>query len=278
MGDPGREIDRREHRLRQSRQACVRVHESRERLRAGLDDQQPFARFLGRRAAARDHGAQTAGDTLDRCERVIDLMRQHADQPQPGLPFLFPQCTGQIGEQQQHMRTAVLDVVAPSEFPASRGASQTEFEQARRVTFQRGPQPQPSGLQPQHTLGRTAEHALPFTVHEPQPAVGVEPEHGDVDRVHDPLQQRRRRERTQPMVAYGFGECVDLEQGQPQCTLWVGMACADRRVALADGGHHVGDRLHGAHRAFDRKTDADERAAPQTDQQQRAQRFVHCGA
>ena len=60
------------------------------------------------RGSRSDQAAEAAGDRLDRRQRVVQLVAEHADQTLPGLALLFAQRLAEVGEHEQVMRQAVL--------------------------------------------------------------------------------------------------------------------------------------------------------------------------
>ena len=61
----------------------------------------------------------------------------------------------------------------------------------------------------------------------------IEREDGDVDLLHDPAEQRRRLERTEPLIAKRVAKCVDLVHRLAKRVVEPAAARADGVVALA---------------------------------------------
>src|SRR5436305_1613271 len=70
-------------------------------------------------------------DRLDRCERVVDLMTQHAHEPLPGLQLLFAERLAHVREDEQRVRTAILSKQSATYFPAPRSPREGDIHGAR---------------------------------------------------------------------------------------------------------------------------------------------------
>ena len=161
---------------------------------------------------AAEQAAEAAGDRLDRRQRVVQLVAEHADQALPGLPLLFAQrrltsvstsrWCGSPPCRNAPRRT--------SQRPAAAGERQRRDARRPRPRASR-PSPSSSARAPEQPLGRPAEQPLAGAVHEPQALPLVEGEDGDVDLGHHLAQQRRRLERAEPLLAQRLGERVDLD-------------------------------------------------------------------
>ena len=79
---------------------------------------------------------------------------------------------------------------------------------------------------------------------------GVEREDGDVDLFHHTAEQRGRFEGAQPLGAEIVAQTVQLEEQQSERVLGIRPPGAERIVALAQRGQHVGDGLQGSHDVF----------------------------
>ena len=79
--------------------------------------------------------------------------------------------------------------------------------------------PSSSAPRPRRRSDGTAEQALARAVGQPQLALGVEGEDGDVDLGHDLAQERGRFQRAQPLLAQRGGEGVHLHEGEVQRVL-----------------------------------------------------------
>ncbi|MFN8095475.1 MAG: hypothetical protein U0599_25215 [Vicinamibacteria bacterium] len=104
----------------------------------------------------------------------------------------------------------------------------------------------PPGLEVEQPLDRLTEEGLAGAVREAQAPRAVEGEHGDVDLRHHPLQERRRLQGAEPLLAQGLGERVQLAQGVAERPVVAAGAGAEGEVALAQRAEEVRDRLEGA--------------------------------
>ena len=133
---------------------------------------------------ARDHPLDAVRDRLDRRQRVVDLVRQHADDALPRLLLFLAQRAAQVGEHEQLMRLAVAverrspqlqpAAVRPERPSISRGVSPVRYCR----------EPQRRRVAPEQRAGRLSEQPLRRRIGEHQPLVHVEREDRDVDRPH----------------------------------------------------------------------------------------------
>src|SRR5262249_46227850 len=79
-------------------------------------------------------------------------VREHADQPQPGLALLLPQRARQVGEEHQLVLTAVLDVLAAAQLPAAGGAGKLQVHEPRGLALEARAQAHPLRLEPEQPL------------------------------------------------------------------------------------------------------------------------------
>ena len=100
-----------------------------QRVRAALDDAQAAAKIAQRCFLALqvvDAREQTAGDGLDRRQRIRKLVAQDANQPLPRGLLLFLQRQADVGQQQQSVRDALLAEDGFAQQPARRPWSRKE--------------------------------------------------------------------------------------------------------------------------------------------------------
>src|SRR5690349_2107673 len=67
-----------------------------------------------------------SGDGLDGGQGVVDLMTENADQPLPGLPFLFTKGPAYVGEHQELVRLPLLTEGPAAYLPPSLGNGRSE--------------------------------------------------------------------------------------------------------------------------------------------------------
>ena len=92
-------------------------------------------------------------------------------------------------------------------------------------------------------LGGLAQQPLAAPVHQPEPAVAVEGEDGDVDLLDHPPEERGRLQLPEPLPAERLAQRVHFQQRETERVVGVGAAGADRVVAFAQRGEQVGDGL-----------------------------------
>ena len=225
---------------------------------------------VGRGRLAPEQAAEAAGDRLDRRERVVQLVAEHADQPLPRLALLLAQrLLRSVSTSSWCGSPRWRNVLRrTSQRPAPPGKRQRA--DARRLGCEPVAESELVGAATEQPLGRRAEQAFAGAVHEPQPLALVEGEDRDVDLRHDRAQQRRRFERAEPLPAQRLGERVDLELTSPSGSSRRA-ARADREVAFAQRREQVRERLQRAHDAL-----AQRRAGSRARQPTMTTVSVHC--
>jgi hypothetical protein len=188
---------------------------------------------------------------------------QHPDQPLPGLPLLLPQRAAQVGKDHEPVRHAALAKLAPPEFPPAGGPREDSLERARRLALEQEGDAQVRGARPGRPGGRSPQQLLAGPVREPEPAVLVEGEDGDVDFLHDGTEQRRGLDGSQAPLPEQGAQRVRLVEDQTQWVLPVGPAGIDGVVLVLEGVQQVRQRLersdHGpAHGQSGTRPDGDE--------------------
>ena len=89
------------------------------------------------------------------------------------------------------------------------------------------------------------EQPLAGAIHQPQAAVGVEGEDGDVNLLDDFAQQRRGFERPQPLFAERRLQGVRLAKDFAERVVGSSAAGADREIAFAEGREEIRERAQG---------------------------------
>ena len=114
---------------------------------------------LGARLAQQQR-LEAAGDRLDRRERVVELVADHADQALPGLALLVAQRAAHVGEHEQLHRLAALAEAAAPHVEAAGGPRERRLDDARRLA-RRGTRASPSASAPEsdQPLGRVRRAA-----------------------------------------------------------------------------------------------------------------------
>src|SRR5436190_7614610 len=96
---------------RQARQRGISRRESAERVGSPRDDPQTAAHVLTpvlrHRILGRDT-LETAGDRLDRRERVVELVPEHADEAVPGVALLLAQRDVDVAQDDESVWKAAL--------------------------------------------------------------------------------------------------------------------------------------------------------------------------
>src|SRR5690606_3158364 len=86
---------------------------------------------------APDQVLETPGNGLDGCERVVDLVAEHPDQPPPRLPLLLAQRAREVGKDQELVRQAAEPERAAAQLPApARAARERRLQRALRAAAQ----------------------------------------------------------------------------------------------------------------------------------------------
>ncbi len=111
-----------------------------------------------------------------------------------------------------------------------------------------------------------AKELLAAAIHEHQPLVRIEGEHGGVDLGHDGAEQGARLEGVEPMAPQHLGEAVGLHIKEAEVVIGAGAAGAEREVALAHGGEEVGGGLDRADDVVVQHARGRRRARPTTKQ------------
>ena len=187
---------------------------------------------------------ETSGDRLDRRERVVDLVAEHAHESLPRLQLFFAQRLADVGEHEQRVRPSVLAKRSATHFPSPGAAGKRDVHRTRRRTLQTLRRARPArrfGRAAARPAGPSSRSPARFTRR--NAIVVVEREHGDVDLRHHRAQQRRRLHRAEPLRAQRFAEQIRFEKGEPERVVAIGAARANRVVALAQRGEHVRQRL-----------------------------------
>ena len=204
---------------------------------------------------------KAAGDGLDRCERVVDLVAEHPHEPLPGRALLGAERPAQVGQHQQLVgRPSCRKVVPRSSHrppPPGKVASSVRGVSPSRHAAE----PHGVRLETEQALHRLPEQPLAAPVDQPEPALGVEGEHRHVDLLDDAAEQRGGLEGAQSLRAQRIAQHVHLEQREPEPVAGAGAAGANREVALAQRGEQVGDGLERPKHALAHERRADEPGA-----------------
>jgi hypothetical protein len=168
---------------------------------------------------------------------------QHADQPLPRLALLLPQHRAQVRQHQELLGHALLAERAAAQLVAAGPARERAVEDAGRVADEEIGEADVGGGAGQEIVARPAEQPLGGAIGQAHAIVGVERQDRDVDLLHHAMEERGGLCRAQPLLAQRGRQRVHLagEHGEG-----VGGTAARmepyREVALAQGGHDVGER------------------------------------
>src|SRR5262245_7902013 len=99
------------------------------------------------------------------------------------------------------MRQASLPKRSPPHAPAPCSAGKSDLQCAGRVAFEALREPQFLRTVSQQPFARPPQQPFSGTIHQPQPAMMIERENGDVDLTHDGPEKRRRFERPKTLLA-----------------------------------------------------------------------------
>ena len=154
-GRRGRPSDRPGLRLGQPGELRVPAQEPPERARARLDQRQPLLAFpaLGKSGALPIIRCNLCGDRLDGRERVVDLVREHADDPLPRGLLLLAQRPAEVGQHDQLVRPAFAVERRATHLIAGRGARPNVRSTSRRASPTRYPRSRAARGRPAERLG-----------------------------------------------------------------------------------------------------------------------------
>ena len=159
---------------------------------------------------------EAAGDRLDRRERVVELVAEHAYQAMPGFALLLPERDIDIAQHDERVRQPALPERAAPHLPLAAAAGKSNVHHSGSAAVETRREADVVGRAPHQLLDGTPEQPLAGAIDQPQLVLIVEREDGDIDLAHHRPQQRRRLERAQPLVAQRVGKGVDLEQRLPE--------------------------------------------------------------
>src|SRR5207237_9646272 len=141
-------------------------HQAAERLRPAPDHTEALAEILapiGGRRLAPHQIRQALGDRLDRGERVVQLVAEHADEALPRLPLLLAPRAAHVGDDEELMRQPALAKRATPQLPAPqpRPPRERDFEDSGRVARQTVGEPEPGPVLAQALPCPPAEQPRP---------------------------------------------------------------------------------------------------------------------
>jgi hypothetical protein len=113
----------------------VSLHEAAEGFGARADDREAALHVVapvGGARLAREQTFQTPGYRLDRRQRVVQLVAEHADEPAPRAEFFLAQFAREVGEDEQLVRLALRAEDAAAHAPAARAAGKLFLQRPRR--------------------------------------------------------------------------------------------------------------------------------------------------
>jgi hypothetical protein len=110
------------------------------------------------------------------------------------------------------------------------------------LVFQELSQPERVGAGCKNALRRSLQEPFSRAIHQAQPLIAIEGEHGDVDFLHHFSEQRGGFQRSQPLRSERRAHGVDLVHDVGQRILRPGTAAADRVVAFAHSFQKVCQR------------------------------------
>ena len=202
---------------------------------------------VGRARRPRGERCAGSGDRLDRRERVVDLVAEHADQPLPGLALLGAQralrsvsTSSWCGRPPWRKCCA-----APPSGPAPPG--KVRVERARRLAVEAARRARAPRRRPSSRSAGCAEQPLAARDSPAEPPLAVEGEDGDVDLLDHPRGAARwPPARRAAARAASRRSALTSSSARPSASSGRGAARADREVALAQRGEQVGERLQRA--------------------------------
>ena len=100
------------------------------------------------RRGALHQGEKIFGDGLDRRERIVQFVSEHANQPLPCLAFFFAQGAAHIGNHQQLVRQAAFAKHAVANFPASRFPGENDRGDLRPFALRHAASPSSLAVRP----------------------------------------------------------------------------------------------------------------------------------
>ena len=181
-------------------------------------------------------------------------MRQHADDALPGRLFFFAQRLAEVGDDDQHMRTAVaVELRAADLVAAALLAAEAAVDEAARLAGEVLVEPELSRRLPDQLVARLADHLLGGLVDEEQLVGRIEREDGDGDLLHHVREQHRRLDGFGPLALQREAEVVDLAHHHRHRAAAPGAQAADRVVALTQRAEQVGDQVQRSHRELPRR-------------------------
>ena len=130
--------------LRQPRELGVGAQESAQRTGARFDQVQTVLDLRRARDVrhARDHPLDAVRDRLDRRQRIVDLVRQHADDSLPRLLLFFAQRPGEVCEDEQLVWLAIASERRSTQLePTALGPERT-IEQSRCFALETAIEPE----------------------------------------------------------------------------------------------------------------------------------------
>lgn len=109
--------------------------------------------------------------------------------------------------------------------------------------------PSSAAFPSQKPLFRLIQNALAGAVHEPQRAIAVNREDGDVHFLHHFAKKRRSFESAQALLAKRFAKRVHFAQHFAECVAFIGSARANRKIAFAQRSEKIRKRTKRKHHA-----------------------------
>ena len=261
------EVDRPPARSGQPRQACVGGREPAQRVGARPDDRQAAAHVVAPvvgRALAAEQRLETAGNRLDRRQRVVQLVADDANQPLPRLTLLFAQ---RLTDRSDSTSSSCGEppcqnlVRRISQRPTPPGSSRSWIVDGL-----------PSDVLEAEVVGEAADEIAAFATEQPL-AVAV-------DQHQPPCRCRRQRSRrrsppspraaARSLPARRAVDCASVSASVltssitcPSASLAHGAARANREVVLAKRGQQIRDGLQ---RPDDPIAQRDRDAEPEAEQ------------
>ena len=224
-------------------QARIRLHELIQAFGAGLDDFQSAAHVrlpIIRALRTPEHGVETSGNGLDRCEGIIQLVADDADEALPRFQFLLAQRLAEIGDHDKFVRQSSFAKTGPAHPPAAGATGEGARQHAGVLAGEAVNEIEFAGLPAQESFGGLAHEFLTRAIDEAQGFVRVEGEDGDIDFLHDGAQQGGGLERAEPLFLQRAAEQVDLRHHIAEGVVAIGSARPDGKIPLPQRGEQIG--------------------------------------
>jgi len=257
-----RQLDRAQAWRRQPRKRGIPGHETIQGFGAVADHTQAalhiLAPVVGQMRACSEVG-QGGCHRLDRRQRIVEFVPQHADQALPGLPLFLAQGAREIGDHQQIVGQPALAKPETAHIEAARAAGESAAHHRCLLDVQAIVQAEHIGRVASDVGGPHLQQALAGRVDQMQLLAMIETEHRDIDGGNDLAQQGARLFHPQPLLAQGVRQCVDLPHHIADGIAAVRARAAQTVIALAQGFQQIGQGIQRKHHALAQARNQSER-------------------